>query len=317
MRAAAILGLGCSLKSLKPFQTDEHVEWNIGMPASSDEADVVLLFGGDGTIHRHLGQLVRLELPVLVVPAGSGNDFARALGLRRVRDALLAWRRFSDGAGNVRAVDLGVISALESAGGAPSTISQGRSAPHEPVRNSPSGPRYFCCVAGVGLDGEVAQRANRLPRWLRGHGGYVLSLVPTIFTFAPLPMKILTTAESDDANTGWVNRSDQPTILAAFANTPSFGGGMKIAPRAKMDDGLLDVCIVGGVDPFKLFCMFPSVYSGHHLGIREVEYFQAGRVRVETEYPLDVYADGEYVCRTPIELAVHRAALRVVVPEIG
>jgi len=82
MRAAAILGLGCSAKNLKPFQTDETIEWRIGMPAAADQADIVLLFGGDGTIHRHLSQLVKLGLPVLVVPAGSGNDFARALGLR-------------------------------------------------------------------------------------------------------------------------------------------------------------------------------------------------------------------------------------------
>lgn len=89
---------------------------------------------------------------------------------------------------------------------------------------------------------------------------------------------------------------------------------MKIAPQAKMDDGLLDVCIVGGVDPLKLFCMFPTIYSGRHLTIKEVEYFQSGRVRVETERPLDVYADGEYVCRTPVEVGVERAALRVMVP---
>ena len=62
---------------------------------------------------------------------------------------------------------------------------------------------------------------------------------------------------------------------------------MKIAPRAKMDDGLLDVCVIGGVDPFKLACMFPTVYFGRHLRIREVEYFQAARLRVETGTPLD------------------------------
>jgi len=267
----------------------------MGMPASADQADIILLFGGDGTIHRHLSPLVNLGLPVLVVPAGSGNDFARALGLRRVRDSLAAWRKFCGGAGNLRSVDLGVIAPVESAGGAP--------APHH--------PRYFCCVAGVGLDGEVAERANRLPRWLRGHGGYALSLAPTIFTFAALPMKILTQAEGGE---DWATRSDRPTMLAAFANTPTYGGGMKIAPQAKMDDGLLDVCIVGGVDPFKLFCMFPTIFSGHHLNIKEVEYFQSGRVRVETEHPLDVYADGEPVCRTPVEVGVERAALKVVTP---
>ena len=273
----------------------------MGMPGSCQDADVVLVFGGDGTVHRHLGQLVRLGLPVLVVPAGSGNDFARALGMRRVRDSLAAWRRFCGAANNVSTIDLGVIAPLESAGAAP--------APHT--------SRYFCCVAGVGLDGEVAQRANRLPRWLRGHGGYVLSLAPTILKFAPLPMKVLTAAEdndADNANAGWTTRSEQPTILAAFANAPLYGGGMKIAPRAKMDDGLLDVCIVGAVDRFRLLRLFPAVYSGDHLNIPEVEYFQASRVRVETEHPLDVYADGEYVCRTPVEVGVHSGALKVVVP---
>ena len=119
MRAAAIFGLGCSPKDLKPFQSDPGVEWRMGTPSSADQADVILLFGGDGTIHRHLGQLVRLGLPVLLVPAGSGNDFARALGLRRVRDSLVAWRKFCAGAGNLRSIDLGVISAMENAGGGP------------------------------------------------------------------------------------------------------------------------------------------------------------------------------------------------------
>ena len=314
MRAAAIFGLGCSPKNLTAFQTDNSVEWRMGMPASGDEADVILLFGGDGTIHRHLEQLVRLGLPVLVVPAGSGNDFARALGLRGVRDSLAAWRKFRGGAGNVRRVDLGVISGGESAGGAPfdklragsSAIAQGRPAPQD--------PRYFCCVAGVGLDGEVARRANGLPRWLRGHGGYLLSLLPTILRFAPLLMKISVPADGD-GEAGWITRSDQPTILAAFANTPVYGGGMKIAPHARMDDGLLDVCIVGTLDRFKLFCLFPTIYSGGHLNIEEVSYFQAGRVRVETEHPLDVYADGEYVGRTPVEVGLELAALNVVVSE--
>ena len=316
MRAAAILGLGCSPTDLKPFQEEKtsltgKIEWRMGMPASGDEADVILVFGGDGTVHRHLGQLVRLGLPVLVVPAGSGNDFARALGLRRVRDALAAWHSFSGGAGNVCEIDLGTISSLGTVDDAPSPTAQGRFAPH--------GTRYFCCVAGVGLDGEVARRANRLPRWLRGHGGYVATLIPTIFRFAPLPMKILTAgevlADGKTSSQNWTARSDQPTLLAAFANAPVYGGGMRIAPQAKMDDGLLDICVVGGVDAFKLFCMFPTVYYGRHLNIREVEYFHAARVRVETERPLDVYADGEYVCQTPVEVGIQPKALRVVTLE--
>src|SRR5437879_9460234 len=85
------------------------VTWLIGMPAGSKEADAVLIFGGDGTVHRYLEQLVKLQLPVLVVPRGSGNDFARAVHLKKVRDAVGAWRKFVSGEKNARAIDLGVI----------------------------------------------------------------------------------------------------------------------------------------------------------------------------------------------------------------
>jgi len=278
----------------------------MGLPDASDHVDAVLLFGGDGTIHRHLAPLVKLGLPVLVVPSGSGNDFARSLGLRGVRDSLAAWRRFCAAQDNSRLIDLGVITAVDGEHIAPAAIESAHGAKAQ----------YFSCVAGVGLDAEVSRIANRLPRWLRGHGGYALSLLPTIVRFAPVVMKISTIAERAGATedgTGWTTRSDQPTLLAAFANTPTYGGGMKIAPRAKMDDGLLDVCVVGGLDPLKMFCMFPTVYSGRHLTIREVNYFQAPRVRVETERPMDVYADGEFVCRTPVEVGIERGALRVIV----
>ena len=295
MRASTILGLGCSPKDLKPFQTDDSVRWQLGMPADRDEVDVILLFGGDGTIHRHLAHLVRLGLPVLVVPVGSGNDFARALGLRRVRDSSVAWKSFCRGGNNLREIDLGVISDERKAGEAP--------APHK---------HYFCCVAGVGLDSEVARRANSLPRWLRGNGGYLLSLLPTIFKFAPFPMKILSRGTEASSPDYWTVRFQQSALLAAFANTPVYGGGMKVAPKARMDDGLLDVCVVGALDPLKVFCLFPTVYSGRHLTIDKVEYFHDSLLRVETEHPLDVYADGEYVCQTPVEIAVERAALKVV-----
>ena len=296
MRAAAILGLGCSSKDLRPFQTDKKIEWRMGLPERADEADVILIFGGDGTIHRHLKQLVRLKLPVLVVPAGSGNDFASSIGLKRFRDSLAAWRAFTVKPINVRLIDLGIITTLE----------QGA------TQNAAPSWHYFCCVAGVGIDGEVARRANQLPRWLRGNGGYVLSMIPTIFSFSPFSMKI----SSSDASDQWTVRSDQPTLVAAFANTPLYGGGMKVAPRAKMDDGLLDICLVGGLDPFRLFCLFPTVFTGHHLKVKEVSYFNTSKVRAETEYPLDVYADGEYVCKTPIEVSIAPTALKVVTPQV-
>jgi diacylglycerol kinase (ATP) len=284
MRAAAIFGLIASEKDLQPFQRNSDANWQIGLPAIPSDTDAILIFGGDGTIHRYLPDLVRLQLPTLVVPCGSGNDFARALGLRRPRNALAAWKTFVSGRRNVRAIDLGVITALS-----------------EPVECT----HYFCCVGGVGLDAEVARRANQLPRWLRAHGGYALSLLPTMFQFAPVAMKI--THDENPAEA-------RPTILAAFANTPTYGGGMKIAPNARLDDGKLDLCIIRDIDPFKLLCLFPTIYFGNHLSMREVEYLQTASLRIETELPLDVYADGEYVCKTPIGARIARAALRVITP---
>ncbi len=304
MRAAAILGLGSSAKALGILQKDSGVDWMIGLPASPDAAEAILIFGGDGTIHRHLAQLVNLRLPVLVVPCGSGNDFARALNLRSIRDALRAWRKFSSDGKNVRTIDLGVITSLDSA--ATDSTSTRNLKPETEISS------YFCCVGGVGLDGEIARRANRLPRWLRGHGGYALSLPSALLKFKPQPMKVLA-ADSKDPEV-FIERSNQPTVVVAFANTPVYGGGMKIAPRARLDDGQLDVCVVGNVSKPRLLRLFPSVYFGRHLGIREVEYFQTGCLRIENEAPLDVYADGEYVCRTPIEVSVAPQVLTVVVP---
>jgi diacylglycerol kinase family enzyme len=170
MRAAAIFGLSTSEKDLKPFQKESDATWLIGLPASSSDADALLIFGGDGTVHRHLAQLVKLQLPVLVVPCGSGNDFARALNLRNIRDALAAWQQFVTGRGSVRQVDLGVITSPD-ADGAP--------AQHDPSSRSSGNHKletrsYFCCIGGVGLDVEVARLANQLPSALRRRGGYAV-----------------------------------------------------------------------------------------------------------------------------------------------
>jgi len=316
MRVAAILGLGSSTGHLNPFARNSDALWQLGLPANPTDADAILIFGGDGTVHRHLPQLVKLQLPVLVVPHGSGNDFARALKLRSVGDAVAAWRQFASGQharedsgvgphegddeDNVRRIDVGVISGLSSPGAAEAASVL------EPHRH------YFCCVGGVGLDVEVARYANRLPRTMRRRGGYLLSLLPALFGFQPVVVKVQ--ASRDHPSSGFDTRHDGPAMVVAFANTPTYGGGILIAPHARLDDGKLEVCLVGAMAKARLLRLFPSVYSGRHLNLSEVRYFQADRLRIETEKPSQVYADGEYVCPTPVDVTVERAALKVIVP---
>jgi diacylglycerol kinase family enzyme len=308
MRAAAIFGLSASEKDLKPFQKESNVTWLIGLPESSSEADAILIFGGDGTVHRHLAQLVKLQLPVLVVPCGSGNDFARALNLRNIRDALAAWQQFASGRGTVQQIDLGVITP-SNAGRAP--------APHDPFSRSSGNQKletgnYFCCVGGVGLDVEVARLANQLPGALRRRGGYLLSLLPALFRFQPPAVEVAT---QENLLSGFETQYNGPAMLVAFANGPTFGGGLKIAPGAQLGDGKLEVCIVSAMAKSRLLRLFPSLYSGTHVKFREVKYFQAERLRIVTNPPSDVYADGEYICTTPVEIKLERVALRVIVQQ--
>src|SRR6202795_829870 len=284
MRVAVIFGLGTSPADLKPFQAGSTTEWLQGLPAASGDADAILIFGGDGTIHRHLPALVRVKLPVLIVLAGSGNDFARALNLRSMRDSLRVWRDFESEKIQARAVDLGVI--------APSA--------------SPQNTHYFCGVAGCGLDSAAARQANKMPRWLRGHGGYALALLPLLLKLPAFSMRL--TQVSGENRT----EAEKLTLLAAFANTQFYGDGMRIAPEADFVDGKLDVCRISTMNPFELFCMFPTVYFGHHLLSSKVEYSKAERVLVQTEIPLEIYADGEFVCETPVEISVAAGALRVI-----
>jgi diacylglycerol kinase (ATP) len=216
---------------------------------------------------------------MLVVPAGSGNDFAKALGIRSVEIALRAWQRFCADGKNVREIDLGVI----------------RAAGEEIL---------FCCVAGVGMDAEANARANRMPLWLKSRGGYVLAALQSLIAFKPVEMSVKTAQRE-------IRR---PAFFVAVGNAHRYGGGMKVTPRALPDDGLLDICVVSKLNKLKLLCWVPTIFFGGHLRLKQVEYFQAELVRIETERELELYADGDFACKTPVEIGVVRRALRVIVP---
>lgn len=285
MRAVAILGPDVSPQYLAWFSGPacQIIGHKRGEPVPSADAAIVL--GGDGTLHHYLRDLSRLKIPVLIVPRGSGNDFARALGLRTESNALAAWNRFL-ASGHSREVDLGIIA---------------------PLGDLSVSPQFFCNVGGAGLDSDANRRANAMPRWLRGRGGYLLGALGAIRSSSAQRFVI----EAQHVASP-VKRIDEPGLMVAFANGPAYGGGLRIAPAADLADAQLEVCFVRTVGKARLLLLLPEVFSGRHVDLPEVEYFKASCMRMETEAPLDVYADGEFVCRTPVEVSVVPRALRVI-----
>jgi len=279
MIAAALLRPDVSPAAVEPFR---HAGCDIQIQTSlnnSEHLDAALIFGGDGTIHRHLSQLHRRQIPVLMVPKGRGNDFAKALGITNQRVALQAWQQFCSGGQNMKQIDLGVIRA-----GAEEIL--------------------FCCVAGMGLDSMANERANRMPAWLRGFAGYLVAALSSLWSFKPVDIKVR-------AGQGEIQRG---AFLVAVGNARSYGGGMKVTPQARLDDGLLDICVVGKMNKLRLLLWLPTVFFGGHLRSRQVEYLQAQQVSIEAGHPLDVYADGDYACQTPVAISLLPRALRVIVP---
>lgn len=279
MKAAALLHPDVKDQSVLPFQ-EICPELRVCADLTrADDVAAAIIFGGDGTIHRYLPDLHRYKIPTLVVPCGSGNDFARVVGIRDPGIALDAWKHFCHAANNVRALDLGVI----------------RSNGEEIL---------FCCVAGVGLDSQSNALANRMPAWLRGRGGYVLA---ALWSLASGEAKEITVNDQGTKRAGraW---------LVAVANASHYGGGLKIAPQALLDDGLLDVCRVAKMSKIRLLCALPSVFLGAHLRLKEVDYFKTARVKVESERELEIFADGEFACRTPAEFSLLPRAIHVIVP---
>ncbi len=103
-------------------------------------------------------------------------------------------------------------------------------------------------------------------------------------------------------------------LFVAVGNAHRYGSGMKVAPRATLDDGLFDICFVGAMNKLKLLFAVPTIFVGAHLRIRQVEYFQAQSVSIATGRALDLYADGEFICQTPVKLSLLPRALKVIVP---
>ena len=168
---------------------------------------------------------------------------------------------------------------------------------------------YFAGIAGTGLDAAVNRRAMQHPRWLRAHGGYVLALVQSLAGFRPPQVTL-----SLEIDGHWQTPVREPGMLIAVGNGPRYGNGMRLTHLADLHDGLLDACFVRQLGKLRLLGLFHVVFSGRHIGMNEVAYWKATRVRIQTDPVMELFADGECICRTPVELGVQRDALRVIVP---
>lgn len=334
MRVAAILHPYQKDRLLEPFRVGGVNLFRGNMLEANDLPEAAIVFGGDGSVHRVIQALAGSNCPLLVVPTGSGNDFADSIGLRNVEAALQAWRRFVSGDGNTRTIDLGVITPLTER----NPVQDEHAVPvrrntfvredgtfEKPEQNlapaimrqhlhflydALSSETYYCCIGGAGLDSDTNRRANKMPAWWRAHGGYLFSAIAALFGFVPGNMSV----SLPDGEGNFRARFSEPALLVAIGNAPSYGNGMKMAPKAKLDDGQLDVCFVRKAGKLRVFRVLHTIFSGRHLNLPEVEYFRAQHLWLESEAPLSIYADGEYVCETPAEFRVKQAALQVIVP---
>jgi len=157
----------------------------------------------------------------------------------------------------------------------------------------------YAGVAGLGFDSEVARFANERVKHIHGSAVYLYAILRVLPSFKPRLVRI--------------DGRDEEVMFAVFGNSPQYGGGIKIAPAALLDDGLLDACIVHRTSRMQLLRTLPRAYTGTHVRKSFVETRRAREFTVESEFPLDVYADGEPLTTTPARFAIAADKLRIVV----
>jgi diacylglycerol kinase (ATP) len=166
--------------------------------------------------------------------------------------------------------------------------------------------RWYTCVTASGFDAEANRWANTVHR-LSGTALYVAAVLRTLAVYQPHPFRLTVDGDAHEIK-AW---------LVAVGNGPSYGGGMNIAPAASLDDGLLDVTVVGEMTRVQMLLNFPKVFKGTHTSHPKVATYRAARVELEsldTAVPMDVYADGERVGPLPATMEAVSAALTVRVP---
>ena len=283
-----LIDAGRTVRAVAGRSAEEGVE--LARRAISQGARALVVVGGDGMVNAALPLVAGTGTAFGLIPAGTGNDTARILGLPR-RDPEAAARIVLDG--RTGYFDLGKVQTADGAD-----------------------PRLFATVLACGLDSKVNERANRMRR-PRGSSRYTLALLAELLPFRAPAFRL----DLDGAEP-----FEQRCMLIAVGNGPSYGGGMRICPQADPQDGRFQVTVVGEVRKTTLLRIFPRVFKGGHVRHPAVAVHTASRIVLsgpagaESADPpqaadeVSIWADGEYIGRLPATLMVAPGALTAFVP---
>ncbi|MGA9875976.1 MAG: diacylglycerol kinase family protein [Solirubrobacteraceae bacterium] len=246
--------------------------------------EIVVGLSGDGMI-RVLADVLR-EIPdaVLgVIPGGRGNDLARVLGIPE--DPVAACATIAHGV--VRQVDLGLVGEMR-----PSASEQA-----------------FVGIASAGFDSEANRIANEAPAWLGGLV-YAYGALRALLSWRPAHFEL----ELDPPG----ERRSFTAYTVGACNSKSYGGGMRAAPDAMLDDGLLDVVVLESVSKLGFVTrVLPKVFGGTHVGESCVSVFRAREISLSADRPFTMYADGDPIGELPVRVRAVQGAVRMLTPAIA
>ena len=241
--------------------------------AGEQGAAIVAVLGGDGSVNLVVNGLCGSGSALAVLPAGTGDDFAKGIGAGKL-DA--ATRLLAD----PKTVDVDLI---EVAAGAEI--------------------RRYINVAGTGFDSAVEEVASAMRRRLGARGHYALATIKTLSRFVPAGFHLEIDGRSLDVD----------AMLVVVGNSFAYGGGMRVLPQASVVDGELDVCVVSAMSKGAFLRAFPKVYVGKHATHPKVTMLKGRELKIEANRKMLVFADGERVGSLPAVFKVLPKALSVVV----
>lgn len=274
-RKVEILAKAAGEYGIKITQHPRHGE-ELAREAVAEGYDRVIVLGGDGTVNEVIQGLVHTDVPLAVIPTGTGNDWVRTAGVPRDIDKAFQIAYY----GQVARHDVGFV----------------------------TGQRYFMNIAGVGFDAETSRFLNdnaKLLKLVPGTLPTLLSIVGTLFRFRGAPMTCIIDGE----------RVTAPRLfLMAVGLNQYYGGGMQILPQAVPDDGYFDLVWADDLPLSALPGLMGKIYKGQHLSHPKVQVRRAKRVRIESEQPVAYHLDGDVAGSTPVEFELVPQALSVMLP---